>query len=279
MTSTEGTSPQSIEIDGVRWAYTEQGSGPLVLFLHGTLSSSAMFDALVDSLADRYHCIAVDWPGHGHSGYDPDGWTSDDLVESLVRFLDALGEPSAAFVGLSQGGAVSLRVALRHPEVVDALVTMNAGPDGPAAPALEAMAELGRVLRSAGDDERLEIATRQQQMFHADGWVDANPEAAQRELEVMLGHDRDAMPLVVRVPASYSSVETQLPDIECRTLVLWGEEDVRAFWGPPMAEAIPHARLEIIAGAGHHMTFDAPASTARAVGEFLDDVFATGAGR
>ncbi|RYF53308.1 MAG: alpha/beta fold hydrolase, partial [Comamonadaceae bacterium] len=103
MSTETDKSVHAVDIDGVRWSYTDRGAGPLVLFLHGTLASSAMFDGLIDSLADRYRCVAVDWPGHGNSRYAPEGWTSDDLHAGVIRLIGELGAPTVSLVGLSQG--------------------------------------------------------------------------------------------------------------------------------------------------------------------------------
>jgi pimeloyl-ACP methyl ester carboxylesterase len=264
----------SFDIDGVRWTFTERGTGPLVLLLHGTLSSAAMFDVLLDALADRYRCVAVDWPGHGKSGFNPAGWTADDLVDGVVQLIAALNASSASLIGLSQGGAVAMRVALRRPECIDSLVIMSAGPDGPPAADHEVLLELGRVLESGTDADRRAAAAAMQRKLHADGWVDAHPDLARAELEVILSHDRRAMPLVTQVPASYISVEELLPEIGCPTLVMWGEQDKRSFWSPSMAEAIPQARAVTVPGAGHHLTHDAPEVCVREVTSFLDGVHA-----
>jgi pimeloyl-ACP methyl ester carboxylesterase len=263
----------SIELDGVRWAYAEHGSGPLVLFFHGTLAGKQMFARQVEALSDRYRCVAFDWPGHGDSGYDPAGWTVPDLVDAVPRLIAALGEPAAVLVGLSQGGACSLRVALDHPERVLALVTMGAGPDGPAREAAAGLAQLGLTLRDGADDERRAVVEELQRgFFHAPGWVDDHPDDAEAELALILSHDRDAMPLATRIPASYDTVEGRLKGVACPSLVIWGADDVRADWGPRMVALMPDARLLTLPDCGHHVALDQPLATTAALSVFLDDL-------
>jgi pimeloyl-ACP methyl ester carboxylesterase len=263
----------SVDLDGIRWAYDESGEGPLLLLFHGTLSGKAVYSHQIPVLATRCRAVAVDWPGHGDSGFDPAGWTVADLVDSVPRLIDALGERTAILAGVSQGGAISMRVALRSPERVDGLVTMSAGPDPPGAEAVATMAALGNQLAHGTDAERrAALENLQRKWFHAPGWVDVHPEEAEREIALMLGHTREAMPGVTRIPTTYDSIEARLGEISCPTLVIWGEHDVRAYWGPPMAEQIPDARLVSIPGAGHHVTLDAPEEVATTIAAFVDEL-------
>jgi pimeloyl-ACP methyl ester carboxylesterase len=266
----------SIDVDGIRWAYEEAGEGPLLLLFHGTLSGKAVYRDQLPVLSSRCRAVALDWPGHGDSGFDPAGWTVSDLVATVPKVIDALGERTAILAGVSQGGAISMRVALRSPERVAGLITMSAGPDRPADSAIAMITRVGQTLAHGSDDERrAALQEVQSNAFHAPGWVDSHPEVAAWELDLMLGHAREAMPLATRIPASYESIEEELGDISCRALVIWGEHDIRAFWGEPMAERIPNARLITLAGAGHHVTLDAPQATAAAIAEFVDQLSGT----
>lgn len=257
------------QVAGIPWAYRERGAGPAVVFLHGTLSNSHAFDPQLEALTDDFRCIAIDWPGHARSGFAPGGWTVGDLVEGLAEFLATLDLDRAALVGLSQGGAVALRVALAHPELVTALVIIGAGPDGPSAEVAEGLAELGRTLATQTHPERLASLAPVQTAFHAPGWAARQPELARAELASMAGHPTDAYPLLTQIPGQYDNVLDQLPLIATPTLILWGEHDARRTWGGPMAAGIPQAELVVIPGAGHHSTLDAPSAVTAAVSDFL----------
>ena len=266
-----------VDLNRVAWAYEQAGAGPLLLLFHGTLSSKNVYAEQPGPLADRCRAVAFDWPGHGDSGFDPSGWTVSQLTDAIPRLIGALGEQTAVLAGISQGGAISMRAALRYPDVVDALITMSAGPDRPGDAAVEMMARLGEVLAHGSDDERrMALEQVQRSAFHAEGWVDGHPEAAERELQTMLSHQRAAMPQATHIPATYESIETELGDIHCPTLVIWGEQDIRASWGPRMVELIPHARLVTIPGAGHHVTLDAPEAVTDAMTEFLNAISLNG---
>jgi surfactin synthase thioesterase subunit len=83
---------RTIQVDGLSISYREAGpkDAPTLLLLHGLPSSSRMFDPLVAQLSDRYHLIAPDYPGFGHSDWpDPKkfAYTFDHIAE--VHVLDA----------------------------------------------------------------------------------------------------------------------------------------------------------------------------------------------
>jgi pimeloyl-ACP methyl ester carboxylesterase len=184
--------------------------------------------------------------------------------------MDALDEQRVALVGLSQGGAIAMRVAIRYPERVAALVTMGAGPDPLPAETADMMRGLGRRLATENDDARRSaLAELQRSVLHAPGWIDRHGEDAERELSIMLAHQRAALPLVTEIPADYEDISDQLPDIRCPTLIVWGEHDARASRGPEMAARIPNSQLVRIDDAGHHVTVDAPQPTTTAIEAFL----------
>lgn len=259
-------------IDGVPWAWEASGEGPCVCLFHGTFGSRAVWDSAVAELATRYRCIAVDWPGHGRSGFDPGGWSVRDLVHGVPALLADIGVERAVFVGLSQGGAIALRVALARPDLVAGLVTVAAGPDGPSPEVAAGLARLGGELAVADEASRRARLAQYQESFHAPGWALREPRAAEDELTAMSSLAPSAYPLLTRIPGQYGTVEDELSRITCPALVVWGAHDQRAFWGPRMVRLMPAARLAVIKDAGHHVPLDAPAEFNRLLAGFLDDL-------
>jgi pimeloyl-ACP methyl ester carboxylesterase len=264
------TTTGTTTIDGVSWAWQASGEGPCVFFFHGTLGGRAVWDSAVGELAERYRCVAVDWPGHGRSGFNPAGWTVEYLVRAVPLLLADMGVQRAVLVGLSQGGAISLRVALSRPDLVAGLVTVGAGPDGPAPDVAAGLAQLGGELAVADEPGRRARLAGLQDSYHAPGWARREPEAAERELAAMSSLVPRAYPLLARIPGQYGTVQDELGGIRCPALVVWGAHDPRAFWGPRMAQLIPAARLAVIGNAGHHVPLDAPKEFNRVLADFLD---------
>jgi len=120
-----------VSVDDLRIFYREAGAphSPAVLLLHGFPSSSRMWQPLLDRLAERYRLIAPDYPGFGHSDAPPAdefGYTFDRIAAYVERFADLLGLDRYTLVVQDYGGPVGMRLAVRRPECVEALVVQNA---------------------------------------------------------------------------------------------------------------------------------------------------------
>src|ERR1700722_6579481 len=114
------------EVNGQRLHYEDTGGdGPVVAFSHGLFMDETMFDSQVAALRDRYRCIAWDERGHGQTGDTAEPFSYWDSAEDLAALLGSLGVERAVLAGMSQGGFLSLRCALRHPELVRALILID----------------------------------------------------------------------------------------------------------------------------------------------------------
>ena len=110
--------------------YREAGpaDAPVILLLHGFPSSSHMFRDLIPQLADRFRVIAPDLPGFGQTKAPPRGqftYGFDALADVLGGFVDAIGLSRYALYIFDYGAPVGLRLAMRHPERVTAIVSQN----------------------------------------------------------------------------------------------------------------------------------------------------------
>jgi pimeloyl-ACP methyl ester carboxylesterase len=122
---------RTIAIDGLSIFYREAGpkDGPTILLLHGLPSSSRMFEPLFRRLADRYHLVAPDYPGFGHSDWpNPKqfAYTFDHYAEIMAKFTETLDIPRYTLYMQDYGGPVGFRMALTHPEGVEALIVQDA---------------------------------------------------------------------------------------------------------------------------------------------------------
>jgi pimeloyl-ACP methyl ester carboxylesterase len=122
---------RTIEIDGLSIFYREAGAkdAPVLLLLHGFPSSSRMYEPLLARLGDRYRLIAPDYPGFGHSDWpDPKtfAYSFDHLAVVMEHFTEALGLSRYTLFMQDYGGPVGFRMALAHPERVEALIVQNA---------------------------------------------------------------------------------------------------------------------------------------------------------
>src|SRR6202158_4825703 len=122
---------RTIPIDGLSIFYREAGpkDAPTLLLLPGLPSSSRMFDPFFAQLSDRYHLIAPDYPGFGHSDWpDPRkfAYTFDHIAETMNHFTEAIGLSRYTLYVQDYGGPVGFRMALVHPDRIEALIVQNA---------------------------------------------------------------------------------------------------------------------------------------------------------
>jgi pimeloyl-ACP methyl ester carboxylesterase len=122
---------RTIQVDGLSIFYREAGpkDGPTLLLLHGLPSSSRMFESLFSRLSDRYHLVAPDYPGFGHSDWpDPKtfAYTFDHIAETMHHFIEALGLSRYTLYMQDYGGPVGFRMALAHPDGIEGLIIQDA---------------------------------------------------------------------------------------------------------------------------------------------------------
>lgn len=117
---------KTIDVDGTSVFYREAGerSAPALLLLHGFPTSSHMFRDLIPLLADRFHIVAPDLPGFGHSGI-PKTASFAGIAETIGRFTEVVGLSRFAIYIFDYGAPTGLRMALKHPERITAIITQN----------------------------------------------------------------------------------------------------------------------------------------------------------
>jgi pimeloyl-ACP methyl ester carboxylesterase len=122
---------RAVKVDGLSIFYREAGpkSAPTILLLHGLPSSSRMFQPLLTRLSDKYHLVAPDYPGFGHSDWpDPKqfAYTFDHIATTMDDFTQALGLTRYTLYMQDYGGPVGFRMSLAHPERVESLIVQDA---------------------------------------------------------------------------------------------------------------------------------------------------------
>jgi pimeloyl-ACP methyl ester carboxylesterase len=118
------------DVDGLNIFYREAGSpaAPAILLLHGFPSSSHMFRDLIPLLAPHLHVIAPDLPGFGFSDAPSRSrfaYTFDHLSDVIERFTESIDLTRYALYIFDYGAPVGLRLALRHPDRLTAIVSQN----------------------------------------------------------------------------------------------------------------------------------------------------------
>jgi pimeloyl-ACP methyl ester carboxylesterase len=117
-------------VDGLKIFYREAGpkDAPNLVLLHGFPSSSHMFRELMPRLSDKYHVLAPDYPGFGYSDSptpEQYAYTFDHLADTIDHFLDQQGIKNYSIYVQDYGSPVGFRLATRHPERIQAIITQN----------------------------------------------------------------------------------------------------------------------------------------------------------
>lgn len=118
---------REIQLPAGRIRYREAGSGPPLVFVHGYLVDGRLWDGVVDRLADRFRCLAPDWPLGAHAvAMDPAADLSPPgIAAAIAAFLAALELEGATIVGNDSGGAISQVLVTTHPDRIARLVLTN----------------------------------------------------------------------------------------------------------------------------------------------------------
>jgi pimeloyl-ACP methyl ester carboxylesterase len=238
------------------------GGGPPVLFSHGFLMDHEMFAPQVGALAGECSCITWDQRGHGATPATVP-FTYWDSAADALALLDHLGIGRAAFVGMSQGGFIGLRVALTAPERVAGLVFIDsqAGPETPAAvPAYDALHDEWLANGPSGVQDLVAA------IIFGDE-VDTAPWFAK-----WAAMPRDALTLPYRCLMDRDDLTGRLREITAPALIFHGDADAAIPMG--RAEALRDGLagcegLVVVTGAGHAANLTRPEQVNGPLGRFL----------
>ncbi len=235
-----------------RLFYRETGAGPLLLMLHGNTASSAAHRGELAYFGERYHMVALDFPGVGQSER-LDVWPADWWLQgarAAVTLLDHL-ECSQGIVMGTSGGAVSALLMAQHaPDRVRAVIADSC------------------VLRQPPDVLRAEVANRRRlhpdavafwQAMHGADW------------EVVIEADND---LLLRLAARDGRwFDRDLAEIRSPVLLTGSLQDALLFEGGAqmleMAQQIPESQVLLVNGGDHPLMWTRPARFRRAADAFL----------
>lgn len=121
---------RTVKVNGLEIFYREAGrpDAPAVLLLHGFPASSHMFRHLIPDLAEDFRVVAPDYPGFGYSGFPPREsfhYTFEALAEAIREFTDQVGLKRYAIYIQDYGAPVGLRLALKRPDAIAAIISQN----------------------------------------------------------------------------------------------------------------------------------------------------------
>lgn len=254
--------------DGVRLAYAAIGDGPPLVRAANWLThlgydiESPVWRHWVHDLSAKHRFVRYDERGCGLSDWTVQDFTFDDWVDDLGALVDALELPTFSLLGVSQGGAVAVAYAARHPERVTKLVLCGAY-------------ARGRAVRATGDDEKraaaldLDLARvgwgRDDPAFRQVFAAQFLPEGSRDEWRAFdeLQRRTTSTDNAVRFLQEFARIDVRdlAGLVTCPTLVMHSRDDRRVpmRFGEELAALIPHARFMALPSQNHLLTGAEPA--------------------
>jgi pimeloyl-ACP methyl ester carboxylesterase len=273
-----GFEQRSLEVKAVRMRYFVGGAGPPLVLVHGLTGAAANWSELAPLLAERHRLLIPDLPGHGGSSPLPAAPNVAAYAERVWALAGAERLLPAALVGHSMGGLVALRLALRHPSDVTALVlAATAGIGSTTRRARFWLGLAGRVrpgiwvtpLRAGAEAPGLSRRVVFAPLQTSDP-LSLTPRAARGFLASALLHS-DVTTAVRALVGDDPRLD--LAALRCPRLILWGTRDRQL----PIGDGYELARrldapFRAIADCGHLLIGERPHACRDAVESFLSSV-------
>lgn len=250
---------KTVEINGVTTAYMEEGQGVHVVLMHGWGQNKEMMINIFNHLKDRFHVVALDFPGFGESGLPTEAWGVIEYESFFEQFLDRIGINRAILIGHSFGCRVAIRFAAKNPDRVIRMILTGAAGIRPKHDLQWHIRtktyKLGKwMLKVTGQKERL-----QELQKNAGSEDYRNATGIMRPTFVKVVND-DIAPL--------------LPRIACPVLLVWGDRDTAApLWmGQQMEKEMQDAGLAIFEGDDHWAYWHQPDRFNAVIDVFVKEV-------
>lgn len=263
---------QQIKLNGTVYHYRERGEGPTILFAHGLFADHTIFTEQVNRLSQHFRCILIDMPGHGQSGYDPEGWTLDAISQDFALMIQARSLGEVIFIGQSQGGMVGIRLAARYPECVSRLILIGTSARAEYPERLTEWQTRREILSEGNARDREEVLRAMQAQIYGEQALLTQADFLSKERGKLLALPPVGLALAIDAAVfTRGDIRALLPSVAIPALILCGEEDraTPVALSQEIAEAMPFATLVLIAGAGHHPVVDAAREVTEAIERFL----------
>lgn len=259
---------QRMTVNGVSLAVEVRGKGPAVLFVHGYPLDRTLWAAQLAGL-EGYRVIAPDLRGLGLSDAPDLGYSMPTYADDLAALLEALQVDEVVLIGLSMGGYVAFEFLRRHRERVRALVLFDTRADADASDVRRARDQQSSLAREQG---AAAIADQMLPRMLAPGAAQSMPHVVERVRGMMLAAPVAGIAgalAAMRDRADSTALLAMLEDLP--TMIVVGEDDAMTpvDLARAMASAVPGARLEVVAGAGHLPPMEAPGEVNALLLDFL----------
>ncbi|MCS7461495.1 alpha/beta hydrolase [Paenibacillus doosanensis] len=242
-----------IQVKDLEMFYEKMGNGDTIIFLHSGYSRGILaFAGQMLDFQKKYTCYFPDFRGHGRTRCASLEWSTPQISDDILEFMNQLGIIKAHFIGYSLGANVGLYLAVNHPERVSTLTTIGTGgfcdPTGAEEFEPEWMIEKGL-------HDMINQMIERHEEAHKGNWEEHMRQSAQ---------DWRLYPQLT---------ENQLSSIECPALFITGEHD--PFAGEErvkrLASLVKGSNYFVVPGGSHrpHMVRENPILVNDTILQFL----------
>lgn len=248
-----------IIVDKLLTNYDIQGSGKVILLLHGWGSNMKIFDGLVASLSKDYSVVRLDLPGFGSSQKPEGAWRIVDYAKFLKKFCSKINFSPEVLIGHSFGGRIIIKMVAQKIEEPKKIILIDSAgikePDSVKNKLFMAVAKAGKtVTRLPGlKKSRSKLRSRLYKSANSSDYLESG------EMKQIF------------LNAINEDLTNDAKKVTQPTLLIWGEEDNET----PLRQAhvlnkqIKNSQLEILEGGGHFVFLDLPLRTLGAIKHFL----------
>lgn len=229
-----------------------------LLFLHGWGSNSTLWFTSCLPLAEKgYELYFLDLPGFGKSQMPNHSFHLDDYATIVTQFIAKLEIEKLTLIGHSFGGKIAVRIASKNTVSLSGLILVDSSGLPHTTFSTQTKIKIAHTVKPIMDLPFMQgIRSHLLRMTGSDDYI-ATPALRETFVNIIREH-----------------IEFDLPNIEAKTLIVWGGNDENTY--TPVSDVnvlhrlIPHAEAHIIQGAGHYSFLDAPREFFQTLLEFLD---------
>ena len=241
-----------ITVNGLKISYTDEGSGEVVLLLHGWGAKKELFTGVTSVISEKYRAVALDLPGFGDSEEPPFSWDVDGFADFVTAFIVAMGFSRVILLGHSFGGRIIIKLCARRNLPFEISRVILAGSAG--------------VLPKRGLSYKLKVGSYKfmKKCLSLPPVKKLFPNALENSRKKKGSADYAAASPVMRgtlVRAVNEDLTPIFKDNPYDTLLIWGSADdaTPLSDGKIMESLMSQAGLAEIPGAGHYSWLDSPA--------------------
>lgn len=257
---------QYTKANGITVHYALEGpaTAPVILFANSIGTDLRIWDGVTAELCGQFQLLRYDMRGHGLTDVTPGPYTMEQLAEDAAGLLDALNISRAHICGLSIGGMVAQQLLGSRPDLIErAIFCDTAMQIGPAT----MWDERARAVRQAGTAA---IADGVMQRWFTEAYLAGDGVPVYRNMLSRVAAEGYASCCEAIRDADLRPMAAQ---IQQSSLVVVGDQDAATplVDAQALAEALPNARLQVVAGAAHIPSVEQPQALAHLIRTFLDE--------